>query len=135
MIERRAYLFLGILHIAFVVGITTVVGGYMWIIDKRADVGFFIFGGFVGIAHLLTTLMQVDRVLRMKAQMKIVACSNERYWRFREIVMGAIAAILQGLAVPIGIEKLASPALITAAVINVAMIVSGTLLGLAYERV
>lgn len=135
MIERKVYLILGILQFTILICVTAVVGGYEWMYGKHAGIGHFIFGGFLGGGHLLATLLQVDRVLRGKAHMaKMVARSKIRYWRLRMVIFGIIVAILQGEIVPLGIEKHASPTLITAAAINVALITSGTLLGFSELR-
>lgn len=58
-----------------------------------------------------------------------------RYWRMRIVVMGVVSATLQGLAAPDGIEKHASPVLLTEAVINVAIILSVSRFGFSQLRV
>ena len=132
MPNRKAYLILGALHIAAVFGATLLVGAYEWGRGERADMGLFLFGAFLVFVHLLVALMQVDRVLRGKAgTAKGVSGSVVRYWRIRMVAMGAVTAVLQGLAVPAGIERLAPAAVITVAAFNVAMLVSGTLFGLS----
>lgn len=128
MVERKAYLVLAILQLAVLVGTTSIVGGHLWLAKERAEIGFFLSGALVGALHLLITLLQVDRVLRGRISLsKPVAIGTIRYWRLRIAVMGASIAIFQGLAVPNGILTQASPALMGAAAINVAMIFSGSL--------
>ena len=135
MVERKAYLVLGMLQLAVVAGTTSIVGGYLWLRNERADTGLFFTGALVGAGHLLVTLLQVNQVLGGRAStVKPVTSEKIRYWRLRIAVMGVVVATLQALAVPAGIEKHASPALVTAAAINVAVILSGTLFGFSHLR-
>lgn len=133
MVERKVYLVLGILQLAVVVGTTSVVGGYLWFSNERAGMSLFLAGALVGALHLLVTLLQVNRVLCGRAStVKPVAREKTRYLRLRIAIMGVVAATLQTMAVPAGIEKHASPALVTAAAINVAVILSGSLFGFSH---
>ena len=135
MVERKAYLVLGMLQLAVVAGTTSIVGGYLWLRNERADTGLFFTGALVGTGHLLVTLLQVNQVLGGRAStVKPVTSEKIRYWRLRIAVMGVVVATLQALVVPAGIEKHASPALVTAAAINVAVILSGTLFGFSHLR-
>ena len=135
MAERRAYLILAALQVAAILAISAAVGGYVWLRGEWSGLGAFFIGASLGVVHLLATLMSVNRVLRGRAGVaEEVVAATVRRWRFRALVIGAAVALLQSRAIMDGVSESGSPALITAAMLNVAIIVSGSLLGFSSMR-